>query len=131
MVTIVKGASNTIDLTLNDKVTISAPVYFLFRFIRDVAYNTPFQTCLITDTTSRQIERYNRFILIEGTTITLESGQYTLEIYAQNSSSNTDYTLADELIYTDITQVIGSSNVINETNEPTITVEVFDPEIAS
>lgn len=131
MVTIVKGTANTIDLTLNDKVTIDAPVYFLFRFIRDVAYSTPYQTCLITDTTLRQIDRYNRFILTEGTTITLGQGQYTMEVYAQHNSSNTDYELADEKIYTDMAQVIGSSNVINETNEPEIDIEVYDPEIAS
>lgn len=131
MVTIVKGASNTVDLTLNDKVSIDAPVYFLFRVIRDVAYSTPSQTFLCTDTTSRLIDRYNRFIIIEGTTVTLEEGQYTLEVYAQNSSTNTDYEAADEKIYTDMLSVIGSSSIINETNEPLIDIEVYDPEIAS
>src|SRR6185369_9563769 len=131
MVTIIKGTENAVDLTLNDKVTISAPVYFLFRLIRDVAFSAPSQTFLCTDETDRQIERYNRFLITEGDIedlnngiIALASGQYTLEVYAQHSSTNLDYTLADEKIFSDLCQVIPSATVINETYTPNISVTV-------
>lgn len=132
MVTIFKATTNTVDITLNDLVTISAPVYFLFRLIND--FTQVSKTFLCADTTNRQIPRYNRFSIIEGTPedltigkISVTTGQYTVEIYAQTSSSNLDYTLANEKIFTGLASVIDNSVVISTSFAPTATITVFDP----
>ena len=55
---------------------------------------------LSTDT-SCAVSRYNLFTIVEGTDVELnDAGQWTYIIYAQTSSSNTDPSLADEIVET-------------------------------
>jgi hypothetical protein len=49
--------------------------------------------------------RYNEFELTEGTTVTLDAGEYIYKIYAQASPSNVDPTLANELVEEGIVKV--------------------------
>lgn len=128
MITILKSEVNTVDLTLNDMVTIDAPIYFLFRVYSDVSdYEKVF---LCTDETGGLIDRYNRFLIEETTSedltdgkVTLRTGQYTCDVYAQNSPTNLDYELADELIKSDLLDVIDSAVVINTAYQPTVDIK--------
>lgn len=125
------------DLTLNEKVTISAPVYFLFRviWVEGNGASAHEKTFLCTDTTNRQIDRYNRFMIEENDTedlsnavVSLVAGQYDYEVYAQNSSTNLDYTLASEKVESGYMLVIQNSTVIDTGYEPTTTVTVYEPD---
>lgn len=54
---------------------------------------------------SAYIERYNEFEITEGTTVTLDAGEYLYEIYAQSSPSNLDPALANQLVEQGIVKV--------------------------
>lgn len=132
MLLIKKNTVNQVDLTLNEKVTIDAPVYFLFRVKRvegDIE-----KTFVCTDETGLVVERYNRFMIEENTTedltdgvVSLPTGQYDYEVYAQHSSTNLDYLEADEQVEAGYMLVIQSSVVIDTGYEPTTSVTVYEP----
>jgi hypothetical protein len=92
MISIVKGSTKTWYLTLSEKVTIANP-RFLFSLIHS---QTESITNIILTDVSTFPERYNKFVVTEGSTFNLYSGQYKYIVYAQTSSSNTDPELANE-----------------------------------
>ena len=101
MLQINKAESKSWYLTLTEKTTISTPTYLfsLTHRLSNVQYNF-----ILTDT-SAYIERYNEFAITEGTTVTLDAGEYQYEIYAQTSPSNLDPALANELVEQGIVKV--------------------------
>jgi hypothetical protein len=101
MLQINKAESKSWYLTLSEKTTIANPKYLfsLTHRLTNTAYNF-----ILTDT-SAYVERYNEFAITEGTTVTLDAGEYQYEIYAQTSSTNLDPTLADELVEQGIVKV--------------------------
>ena len=94
MLQINKAETKTWYLTLTEKTTVSNPTYLfsLTHRLTNVAYNF-----ILTDTSS-YVERYNAFELTEGTTVTLDAGEYIYKIYAQTSPTNVNPELADELV---------------------------------
>ena len=98
-----KASVNNVVLTLTEKVTITAPYYFLFEITNDLAKSISY--CISNDT-SAYTERYNEFSITETSTpialngeVSLSlSGFYKYKIYAQNSSTNLDPSLSDELV---------------------------------
>lgn len=121
MILLTKGASNEITLTLSEKCDLTNP-YFLFSF-----YNTQTKETInrvLTDT-SLFTERYNRFTLIEGTTATFMAGYWEYTVYEQTSSTNTDITLASQIVETGKMKVINATQTaqtIYEPNQTTNTV---------
>lgn len=101
MLQIDKAESKDWILTLTEKVTIS-PVYFLFSFTHRLSNSTT--NLLLTDTSS-YTDRYNKFAVTEGTTFTLDAGEYMYKVYAQTSPSNTNPDSADELVEQGILKV--------------------------
>ena len=101
MLQINKAESKSWYLTLTEKTTIANPTYLfsLTHRLSNVQYNF-----ILTDT-SAYIERYNEFAITEGTTVTLDAGEYQYEIYAQTSPSNTNPALANELVEQGIVKV--------------------------
>lgn len=101
MLQINKAESKSWYLTLTEKTTIANPTYLfsLTHRLSNVQYNF-----ILTDT-SAYIERYNEFAITEGTTVTLDAGEYQYEIYAQTSPSNLDPALANELVEQGIVKV--------------------------
>jgi len=101
MLQIDKAESKDWILTLTEKVTIS-PVYFLFSFTHRLSNSTT--NVLLTDT-SAYTDRYNKFAVTEGSTFTLDAGEYMYKVYAQTSPSNTNPDNADELVEQGILKV--------------------------
>lgn len=98
MLVLEKGQTKNWYLTLTEKVTISNP-YFLFNFkhlLTDQVINV-----ILTDISAYK-ERYNQFLITEGSTFTLLNGEYEYKVYAQTSSVNTSPDLANELVETGI-----------------------------
>ena len=94
MLQINKAETKTWYLTLTEKTTVSNPTYLfsLTHRLTNVSYNF-----ILTDTSS-YTERYNAFELTEGTTVTLDAGEYIYKIYAQTSPTNVNPELANELV---------------------------------
>ena len=94
MLQINKAETKTWYLTLTEKTTVSNPTYLfsLTHRLTNVSYNF-----ILTDTSS-YTERYNAFELTEGTTVTLDAGEYIYKIYAQTSPTNVNPDLANELV---------------------------------
>ena len=101
MLQINKAESKSWYLTLSEKTTIANPTYLfsLTHRLTNVAYN------FILADTSSYTTRYNKFDITEGTTVTLDAGEYEYEIYAQTSPTNLDPTLANELVEEGIVKV--------------------------
>ena len=94
MLTITQEETKFWYLTLTEKTTISDPTY-LFSITHRLTNNT---TNFILADVSAYTERYNKFQFIEGTTADLYTGEYKYKVYAQESDSNLDPDLADELV---------------------------------
>ena len=94
MLQINKAETKTWYLTLTEKTTVSNPTYLfsLTHRLTNVAYNF-----ILADTSSYPT-RYNEFELTEGTTVTLDAGEYIYKIYAQTSPTNVNPELANELV---------------------------------
>lgn len=101
MLQINKQESKSWYLTLAEKTTIANPTYLfsLTHRLTNNAYNF-----ILADTSSYPT-RYNEFEITEGTTVTLDAGEYEYEIYAQTSPTNLDPTLANELVEEGIVKV--------------------------
>ena len=101
MLQINKAETKSWYLTLSEKTTIVNPTYLfsLTHRLTNNAYN------FILSDTSSYPTRYNEFELTEGTTVTLDAGEYLYQIYAQTSPSNLDPTLANELVEEGIVKV--------------------------
>lgn len=108
MVIITKGQSNTLIVTVTEKVTITNP-FFLIHF-KDMI--TSHETSFIITNTSTHTERYDEFTFTEGsnTAKTLNVGEYVYTIYAQTSNSNTDIDNADEEVERGIAMVRHTEN---------------------
>ena len=102
MLVVEKLTSKSWYLTLTEKVTISNP-YFLFVFTNRT---TSVETAIILTDVSTHTERYNQFDVTEGTTFTLDAGEYEYQVYAQTSSTNTDPSLANELVESGVLKVV-------------------------
>jgi len=108
-------------LTLTEKVTIS-PAYFLFSFTHRLTNTTTNK--ILTDSSS-YTERYNKFSVTEGTTFTLDAGEYLYKVYAQTSPSNTNPALANELVEQGLLKV----NIVYSNPEeytPTLTEKIYE-----
>jgi len=108
-------------LTLTEKVTIS-PAYFLFSFTHRLTNTTTNK--ILTDSSS-YTERYNKFSVTEGTTFTLDAGEYLYKVYAQTSPSNTNPALANELVEEGLLKV----NIVYSNPEeytPTLTEKIYE-----
>jgi hypothetical protein len=101
MILVTRAATNTIDLTLTESVTLTNP-YYLFVFTNKQTQEV--SKCLLTDSSSYP-ERYNRFSLIEGTSVTLIAGDYVLQVY-EKSVSNTTIPADTYLLETVIARVV-------------------------
>ena len=101
MLQINKAESKSWYLTLSEKTTIANPTYLfsLTHRLTNNAYN------FIVADTSSYTTRYNKFDITEGTTVTLDAGEYEYEIYAQTSPTNLDPTLANERVEEGIVKV--------------------------
>ena len=102
MLVLEKLTSKSWYLTLTEKVTISNP-YFLFVFTNRT---TSVETAIILTDISTHTERYNQFDVTEGTTFSLDAGEYEYQVYAQTSSTNTDPSLANELVESGVLKVV-------------------------
>jgi hypothetical protein len=101
MLQINKAESKSWYLTLSEKTTIANPTYLfsLTHRLSNQEYNF-----ILTDT-SAYVERYNKFPITEGTTVTLDAGEYEYKIYAQTSPTNLNPALAIELVEQGIVKV--------------------------
>jgi hypothetical protein len=107
MILLQENTANIVVLTLTEKTTINAPTY-LFRFVNkqtNVEY-----VCIQSDTSVFK-SRYNKFTITTQTTapnpllgqLKLSLGdEYKYYIYAQISTTNLDYKLANEMVETGI-----------------------------
>jgi len=119
MITITRGTTNTIILTLTENVSIGNPV-FLFLFTDDQTRQA--YSCIAADQ-SEFTYRYNEFLITETASpnpltsqVNLPSpGDYHYAVYQQTSTSNLDPTLADGLLETGKLIVLTTSTVINNT----------------
>jgi hypothetical protein len=59
----------------------------------------------LTDISSFK-DRYNKFAVTEGSTFTLDCGEYNYFVYAQTSSVNTNPLLANELVEEGLLKVL-------------------------
>jgi len=121
MLQIDKAETKNWILTLTEKVTIS-PAYFLFSFTHRLTNTTTNK--ILTDSSS-YTERYNKFSVTEGTTFTLDAGEYLYKVYAQTSPSNTDPALANELVEEGLLKV----NIVYSNPEeytPTLTEKIYE-----
>ena len=101
MLVIEKAESKNWYLTLTEKVTIANP-YFLFAFTHRLTNEV---TTVILSDISTHKERYNEFSVVEGSTFTLDAGEFEYQVYAQTSSSNLSPALANELVESGILKV--------------------------
>lgn len=102
MLVLEKLTSKSWYLTLTEKVTISNP-YFLFVFTNRT---TSVETAIILTDVSTHTERYNQFDVTEGSTFTLDAGEYEYQVYAQTSSTNTNPSLSNELVESGVLKVV-------------------------
>ena len=101
MLVIEKAESKNWYLTLTEKVTIANP-YFLFAFTHRLTNEVT--TVILSDISTHPI-RYNEFAVVEGSTFTLDAGEFEYQVYAQTSPSNLSPALANELVESGILKV--------------------------
>jgi regulator of RNase E activity RraB len=94
MLRILQGETKFWYLTLTEKTTISNPTY-LFSITHRLTNTT---TNFILTDISTYVDRYNKFEVTEGTTFSVDSGEFLYRVYAQTSPSNLNPNLADELV---------------------------------
>lgn len=85
MITIQRGAINTIDLTLTELVTLANP-YFLFVFTNKLTNEVT--KCLLSNI-SAETERYDRFEINEPDDAELIPGDYKYQVYEKAVSNLT------------------------------------------
>jgi UDP-N-acetylmuramyl tripeptide synthase len=122
MLVIDKAQSKNWYLTLSEKVTIANP-YFLFAFTHRT---TNKQTVAILSDISIHPERYNEFAVVEGSSFTLDAGEFQYVVYAQVSSTNLSPTLADEEVESGILKV--QFDVTRTSYEVTLNEKIYEIE---
>lgn len=110
MLLITKGESKNWILTLTEKVTIANPT-FLFSFKNRV---TELESNVIITDISAYKERYNKFVVTEGSTFDLDCGEYNYYVYAQTSTTNTNPLLANELVEEGLFKLLLGTLTTNE-----------------
>ena len=105
MIYLKENQNNIVALTLTEKTTINAPTY-LFRFVNK---QTNLEYVCISEDLSGYLARYNKFNILTTTStpdplegeLKLPLGdEYEYYIYAQISTTNLNYLLADEVVET-------------------------------
>lgn len=132
MILINKASSNTVVLTLTEKVTLTAPYYFLFSF---VSQTTGATVNFIAADSSLYTDRYNEFTIVETTSPDLTDsecelnpkGFWNYKIYAQSSSSNLVVANANELVEEGIVKVNWSAPTVTTYNTAPDTNTVYNP----
>jgi hypothetical protein len=109
MLRILQGETKFWYLTLTEKTTISNPTY-LFSITHRLTNTT---TNFILTDISAYVDRYNKFSVTEGTTFSVDSGEFLYRVYAQTSPSNLDPNLADELVEQGLLKVLENEYVAN------------------
>ncbi len=71
-------------------------------------------------------ERYNEFAVVEGSTFTLDAGEFEYQVYAQTSSSNLSPALANELVESGILKV--EFDVTRNYYEVTLNEKIYEIE---
>jgi hypothetical protein len=122
MLVIEKAESKNWYLTLTEKVTIANP-YFLFAFTHRT---TNEQTVAILTDISTHKERYNEFAVVEGSTFTLDAGEFEYVVYAQTSPTNLSPALADEEVESGILKV--QFDVTRTSYEVTLNEKIYEIE---
>ncbi len=121
MLLLQKGQTKYWYLTLTEKVTITNP-YFLF-WLKNRTTNT--STYKILADVSTHKERYNQFQVIEGTTFTLDAGEYEYQVYAQTSNSNLNPALSNELVEEGLLKVTLTTSSITE-YQPNLIEKIYE-----
>lgn len=112
MIYINKNSSNRVTLTLNEKRTLANP-YYIFVFINT---QSKVETVFYMENLSVNKDRYDLFTLVEGTTVTLNEGEYTYTVYESETIS---------LISSNWTGVVEIGRVI--VKDDTATTHSFTP----
>jgi hypothetical protein len=71
-------------------------------------------------------ERYNQFAVVEGSTFTLDAGEFEYQVYAQTSSTNLSPALANELVESGILKV--EFDVTRNYYEVTLNEKIYEIE---
>jgi len=124
-----RGSANTVVFTLNEKCTLSSPV-FLFRFINKMQHTET--SCIASDTSTFKY-RFNQFVITEdstedkenGTLELLPTGEWIYEVYEQSSSTNLDFTKALNILETGLLRVIGTATENTYNTGNTYTNKVY------
>ena len=74
---------------------------------------------------SAYIERYNKFNVTEGTTFTVDAGEFLYKVYAQTSSSNLNPSLANELVEEGLLKVNEVAGAIT-THTPNLIEKIYE-----
>jgi hypothetical protein len=122
MLVIDKAQSKNWYLTLTEKVTIANP-YFLFAFTHRLSNEL---TTVILSDISIHPERYNQFAVVEGSTFTLDAGEFEYQVYAQTSPTNLSPALANELVESGILKV--EFDVTRNYYEVTLNEKIYEIE---
>ncbi len=92
MILLTKSTSCQFALTLSELANPNVANNWLFRFRKEQSKDSYEYLLFLTDT-SANIERYNLFTLVEGTTVTFEFvGDYEYRVYQMPDTNDTDYT---------------------------------------
>jgi hypothetical protein len=115
MQVITKQSNNTLVFTLSEKVTLTAPYYFLFSLKGQTEMNP--KNFIVADT-SIYPNRYNKFLVTEtsgtenltsGVVNLSDAGFYEYAIYEQTSSTNLDIRNTTSLLEIGMIKVNGSA----------------------
>ena len=121
MLQINKGETKNWYLTLSEKTTISNPTYLFSITQRQTNTTTNF----IAPDTSAFKERYNKFQVTEGTTFTVDAGEFLYKVYAQSSTTNLNPELAAELVEEGLLKVNQSTSAPT-TYTPTLIEKIYE-----
>ena len=122
MIVINKSQSNTVYIQAYDNQTLTNP-YYLFEFTNKVE-KTPIYAIIAE--TSQYPERTLKFVITEGTTVTLtEEGEWSYRLFEQSSASNTNPSLATKLIYEGDLYVVGTPTLTKREYVLTTTIKTY------
>jgi hypothetical protein len=133
---ITRGQINETVVTVTERTTLTAPVYYLLEFKRELT-NESFYC--IAQNLSQDTDRYDQFDITEtdmpnplNAEITLEKGDYSYTIYQQDSAINllpANTTASEFLPYVEIGKctVTGSGNVNTEYDGKSTTNTYYEP----
>lgn len=134
---ITRNTANDVIVTLTEKVTLTAPYYFLFSFTSQSAEGIT-KNFLASDL-STYTDRYNQFTVTEvnsgsenlltGFVNLQPAGFWNYKIYAQSSSTNLDPDDADELVEEGIVRVFDNDvQTYTEYDGQALMTKYYNPE---